>query len=124
MEEEKRKSGTEPNALYVAKGAQTITLAGKEWPLPPMTGHQNRIIIPLIAKIGRLDAREITTAQIDDVYTVIHTALTRAHPEMTREEFLSMEVSFAEVVTAMPVITKLTLAAPEDTSGAAGPKAA
>lgn len=105
--------------------APTITLAGREWQLPKFAPRQNRIVVPallqLVPKIlnarDEVDAagakgsfttlsRYLDTESYDTLARLVFAALTRAQPELTREEFDDMAVDTFELLAAVVPIAR------------------
>jgi hypothetical protein len=105
--------------------APTITLAGREWPVPKLAPRQNRIVVPalleLVPKILRARdaadaagekgsyatlARYLDTAGYDTLTTLVFTALTRANPSLARESFDDMAIDTFELVAAVVPIAR------------------
>ncbi|HEX3429547.1 MAG TPA: hypothetical protein VHT03_01565 [Rhizomicrobium sp.] len=104
----------------------TVVLAGREWPIPKLGPRQNRIVVPalleLIPKIllaievanESTEKRSICTVvsccldskSYDTITKLVFTALTRAHPELTRESFDDMAIDTYELVNAIPPIAR------------------
>ncbi len=78
---------TEPNALLLDGTTPTIKLAGRDWPVPLLAPRQNRIVVPAIGRWARAGDPAFSTEQYDEAIAIVHAALTRAHPTLTREEF-------------------------------------
>lgn len=76
-----------------------IIIAGRAWPVPLLAPRQNRIVVPLLVA-GRAD--------YDSLSTVVFTALTRAHPALSRREFDEWPMPYYELVDALPVIAQQT----------------
>ncbi len=105
--------------------AATMTLAGQEWPVPKLAPRQNRIVVPalfqLIPKIlrARADAdaagekgsyatltRYLDTESYDALAGLVFAALTRAHPQLARDDFDDMAIDTFELVAAVPTIAR------------------
>ena len=101
----------------------TITLAGREWPVPRLAPRQNRIVVPalldLVPKILRAReeaaaagetgsfaqvSRYLDTAAYDRLTDVAFAALTRAHPALARAEFDDLAIDTFELIAAVRVI--------------------
>lgn len=88
--------------------APTITLAGKEWPVPLLVPRQQRVIIPAILRLGSVNPTKITEQQYDDLVEIAFRAISRAHPQFTKEQLLDMPVTLIELISALPVIAQQT----------------
>ena len=105
--------------------APSITLAGKEWPLPRLAPRQNRIIVPalvaLVPKILRARdeadaagergsfatlARYLDTDCYDRIAGLVFAALTRANPALTRDGFDDLPIDTFELVAAVVPIAR------------------
>ena len=103
----------------------SLVLGGRDWPLPQLAPKQNRIVVPalleLVPKILRARdearaageasglaalARCIDTATYDTLATLVFTALTRAHPGLTRDAFDDMAVDTLDLVAAVLPIAR------------------
>jgi hypothetical protein len=97
----------------------TITLAGKQWPVPQLAPRQNRIVVPALLEIvpkivearaqaGNTGLGEVAyyldTAIYDRLTDVVYFALTRAHPQLSRAEFDDMPIDTTELFAALSVI--------------------
>ncbi|HEY1615130.1 MAG TPA: hypothetical protein VGF97_15705 [Rhizomicrobium sp.] len=105
---------------HSAADTPTIALAGRDWPVPRLTPRQNRVIVPILLDLiprvvqaraqdgGDLAqlARFLDAATYDQLVTVAHLALTRAHAALTRDEFEEMPVETLELVMALGTIAK------------------
>lgn len=97
---------TEPKNL---PDLPTILVGGKEWPIPLMAPKQNRVIIPVIAKIGgAVSTGNVSQEAMDSMLNVIYVGMTRAHPELTREEFDEMELPMEDQMNAFGVVSLQT----------------
>lgn len=105
---------TEPNTDFLGENVKLIKLAGKEWPIPLLAPRQQRVIVPALNKLFRGISRttredfELSTELIDLLTDVIWVALTRAHPQMKRDELLDMDTNISEMVDAMYVVSDQT----------------
>ena len=76
-----------------------IIVAGRAWPMPPLAPRQNRIVVPLLVA---------GSADYESLSTVVFTALTRAHPALSRSEFDEWPVPYYELVDAVSAIAQQT----------------
>lgn len=93
---------TEPNPTVDTDNY--VTLDGKKWPVPKLAPRQNRKVVPAILRCAKIDQRNITEEQVDDLYLVLYTGLTRAHPTLTRDEFDGMPISVEDALAAFPIV--------------------
>jgi hypothetical protein len=103
-------------------GAAVITLAGGEYFIPVLALRQARIAVPgllkllprlnaIQARIGAGDPLGAVLLDQDDVelmIDVVHSGLSRAYPDFSRENLLDLEAGFAELIAALAVIARQT----------------
>lgn len=97
---------TVPNAELLGKDdVLHIKLAGQEWPVPLLAPRQNNIIVPLFMRhAGQPSADLFTQERMQEISTIVFTALTRGHKSITRDEFDDMPISFPEMIDALEAI--------------------
>ncbi len=103
----------------------TITLAGREWPIPLLAMRQNRVVVPALMKVMPTVARlalatesndfammlsslSLTTEEFDLIADAVHAAITRGTPGFARAEFDELPISVAELFGALPVVMSQT----------------
>lgn len=82
-----------------------ITLAGKDYPVRPLTLRQVRDVFPVLSGLSGLNLKEADS--INTLVNAVSTTLRRDHPELTEEVILDQEVTVAELTTALRVVGKL-----------------
>ena len=102
-----------PNQAYIT-GAPSdppcIEIMGQKWPIPKLAPKQNEVVVPILlemvphvikgmnateevnGKTVKIDpiqslAKTLSKENLHDLYTCVYMALTRAHPQLTRDEF-------------------------------------
>lgn len=106
---------TEPNQVELEKGTKTVQLAGKNWPIPQLAPRQNRVVVPALMKVLP-DLMAIKNGDISQFDTELYSllldisfhALTRAHKELTRNEFEDMPITTEELILASEVVADAT----------------
>lgn len=110
-----------PNPIFLDGQTPTVTLAGVQWPIPPLTPKQNRIVTPTILRLlprlasvamdssGNADPLKVITSLDEELYngliTAVFWSVKRAHPTITIDEFENMPITTEELVKALfPVI--------------------
>jgi hypothetical protein len=73
------------------------------WPVPHLAPRQNRIVVPALVRLGA-QPQERYGALLDMIFA----ALTRAHPDLDREEFEDWPLPACELMDALPVIARQT----------------
>jgi hypothetical protein len=99
-------------------GAPSVALGGQSWPVPTLAARQNRIIDPLILGLLPLFSEwqadkpaalaKLGTVQYEALLEIAFQAIRRAHPELSRDQFLDLSVTLPELVAAFPVIARQT----------------
>jgi hypothetical protein len=106
-----------------------VTIAGKEYAVPPLVTKQLRIVIPAIMRLGPLasDASKLTTLLYDDMIQILFWgAIWPNDKKATTDVLLDAHIPFLEMQKAMKVIrdqTGLFMDAPKEgaPSGEASP---
>jgi hypothetical protein len=60
--------------------------------------------LPLWRKVATIDYSNVTSDDLDNAYTVLSAAITRAHPNFTREDLLELPISIFEIPVALDKI--------------------
>ena len=81
----------------------TIILAGRNWRVPILAPRQNRVVLPGLLALGSDPAEDY-----DTLCDVVFAALSRAHPELDRDEFDDLPIATYELLDALPTIAKQT----------------
>ncbi len=99
-------------------GAPVVTLAGREWFVPVLAMRQARVVVPALMRLmpvlrdmqsGEPAAMaRLSSEDYDAIIAVVHSALTRAYPDLSREAFLDLPASTPELVAALGVVTRQT----------------
>lgn len=107
-----------PDPAVSCVGAPVVTLAGREWFVPMLAMRQARIVVPglmrLMPVLQSLQGGDVAAmARLDEetydtILSVVHAALTRAYPALTREAFLDLPASTPELIAALAVVTRQT----------------
>jgi hypothetical protein len=109
---------TEP-ADFDERTTPVVTLGGRNWPIPELAPRQYTLLWgDLIELTEALDAAEagafgsrvlqLTTAQFAKMQDCVYIGLTRAHPSLTRDEFLDLACSTGDIVRAFLVVRMQT----------------
>ncbi|MGO9390646.1 hypothetical protein [Rhodoblastus sp.] len=103
-------------------GAPVIELGGREFFVPLLALRQARIIVPGLLKlmprlnaiqtrIGAGDPLGAALLEQNDVelmIDVVHSGLSRAYPDISRDEVLDLQAGFADLIAALAVIARQT----------------
>jgi hypothetical protein len=80
-----------------------IVIAGREWTIPLLAPRQNRVVVPALMRLGmRRDE------QYDLLLDIVFAALTRAHPDIAREDFDDWPIATHELLNALPIVARQT----------------
>ena len=124
-----RRSDMNPDPKVDCARAPIVELGGREFFIPALALRQSRIVVPgllkLMPRLNAIQTRIVSGDPLgaalleqDDVelmIDVVHSGLTRAYPELTRETVLDLQASFAELIATLAVIARQTgLFAPMD----------
>ena len=84
--------------------APRVTLGGRKWPIPLLAFRQNKHITPLVMSLNGISPSDYTDAEYDKIFNICYVALTRAHPDLTIEDFEDLPISVFETIAAFQVI--------------------
>lgn len=117
-------------AAYDEKATPVVILAGTKWPVPLLAPRQlrtgRRLIIDVTLALNptladgddplkpvlppKVTADEKLVVMSNETYEslteIVYLGLTRLHPEMTRDEFLDMPITDAEMYLAFLVVRR------------------
>jgi len=114
--------------------AAVVTLAGREFFVPLLALRQVRVVAPgllkLMPRLNAIQARiadgealGVALLERDDVelmIEVVHAGLTRAYPDLSRDDVLDLEAGFSELIAALAAIARQTGLFTTAESGAPG----
>jgi hypothetical protein len=118
-----------PDPKVDCANAPVASLGGQEFFVPVLALRQARIVVPgllkllprlnaIQARVGAGDPLAATALDQGDVelmIDVVHCGLTRAYPELARDDLLDLQAGFTELVAALGLIARQTgLFAPAD----------
>lgn len=85
-------------------GARTVRLGGREWMVAPLSLRQILAIADFVPKLSVVGANSLSGERLAPLAEVLWHGLRRAHPQLTRDEFLDLPITIAELVAALPVV--------------------
>ncbi len=89
--------------------AACVRLGGQDYRVLPLTLGQLRRILPAFSRAASaLSAGDVNDAAMEALIDILHEALSRANPEMTRERLLSIEATLEELAAAQTVVAELS----------------
>lgn len=110
-----------PDPKLIYSGAPTVKLGALELFVPVLALRQTRIVVPGIMQLmprlneiqreladGNQAGALLAVDDVDLIIDVVHAALTRAYPQMTRDDLLDLDASFPQLVSAMGIIARQT----------------
>jgi hypothetical protein len=99
-------------------GCPVVMLAGREWFVPTLAMRQSRVVVPALMRLmpvlsemrgGDASAMaRMSEEDFENIIAIVHAALTRAYPALTRDEFLDLPASTTELVAAIAVVMRQT----------------
>jgi hypothetical protein len=90
-------------AIDLADG-RVVRLAGQDFIIAPLSLRQILAIADFVPKLSAIGADNLSGERLAPLAEVLWHGLRRAHPRLTREEFLDLPITIAELVTALPVV--------------------
>jgi hypothetical protein len=100
------------------ENAPKVALGGQLWPVPPLAARHNKIVDPLILSLLPLFAEwdtdragalaKLGSAHYESLQEISFQGLKRAHPQLTRDQFLDLPITLPELVAAFAIIAKQT----------------
>jgi hypothetical protein len=85
-------------------GAKTVRLGGAEWTVAPLSLRQILAIADFVPKLSAIGVDNLSGERLTPLAEVLWHGLRRAHPRLTRDEFLDLPITIAELVAALPVV--------------------
>lgn len=82
-----------------------ITLAGKEFSIPPLSLRIQIKIVPRLIALGGIIPSKITEEDFADMVEIIFIACSAGDPSLKKEDFLEMSPTIKQIRAAFPVIT-------------------
>ena len=96
----------------------TIRLGDADFAIRPLTLRQLRNVLPAFARAGATSAEDGVDAAIE----ILAAALSRDHPEITRDALLETEASVQELAAAVTAVARLSgLVAPGEAQAGSAP---
>ncbi len=84
--------------------ARAVRLGGHEFQVAPLSLRQILAIADYVPKLSGIGVETMSGERLMPLAEVLWHGLRRAHPKLTREEFLDLPITIAELVTALPVV--------------------
>jgi hypothetical protein len=84
--------------------ARVVRLAGRDFYVAPLSLRQIIAIADHVPKLSALSAENISGERILPLAEVLWHGLRRAHPNLTRDEFLDLPIPLGELLAALPVV--------------------
>jgi hypothetical protein len=86
-----------------------VRLGGQDYRVLPLTLGQLRRILPAFSRAATaLSSGALNDAAMEALIDILHEALSRANPEMTRERLLGIEATLEELAAAQTMIAELS----------------
>ena len=84
--------------------ARVVRLAGRDFHVAPLSLRQILAIADYVPKLSGITAENVSGERLTPIAEVVWQGLRRAHPKMTRDEFLDLPATLGELVAALPVV--------------------
>jgi hypothetical protein len=101
--------------------ARTVRLAGREFSIAPLTLRQTLAIADYVPKLAAITSENISGERLAPLAEVVWHGLRRAYPDLTREEFLELPITVAELATALPIVIEQAGSKKAESSGGEAP---
>lgn len=84
--------------------ARAVRLAGRDFYVAPLSLRQILAIADHVPKLSGVTAETMSGERLMPLAEVLWHGLRRAHPKLTRDEFLDLPIPLGELVAALPVV--------------------
>ncbi len=84
--------------------ARTVRLGGRDWFIAPLSLRQIIAIADFVPKLSALSNEQLSSERLVPLAEVLWHGLRRAHPRLTRDEFLDLPITITELIAALPVV--------------------
>ncbi len=84
--------------------ARIVRLAGRDFYVAPLSLRQILAIADYVPKLSGIAADNLSGERLAPLAEVLWHGLRRAHPRLTRDEFLDLPIPIGELVAALPVV--------------------
>jgi hypothetical protein len=84
--------------------ARVVRLAGRDFYIAPLSLRQILAIAEHVPKLSGITAESMSGERLTPLAEVLWHGLRRAHPKLTRDEFLDLPIPLGELVAALPVV--------------------
>jgi hypothetical protein len=84
--------------------ARPVRLAGRDFHIAPLSLRQILAIADYVPRLSGITAENTSGERLTPLAEVVWHGLRRVHPKLTREEFLDLPITIAELVGALPVV--------------------
>lgn len=94
----------DPDESIDLAAARLVRLAGRDFYVAPLSLRQILAIADHVPKLSGLTAETMSGERLAPLAEVLWHGLRRAHPRLTRDEFLDLPIPLGELVAALPVV--------------------
>lgn len=84
--------------------ARMVRLAGRDFYIAPLSLRQILAIADHVPKLSGITAETMSGERLTPLVEVLWQGLRRAHPRLTRDEFLDLPIPLGELISALPVV--------------------
>jgi hypothetical protein len=83
-----------------------ITIGGQNFPVPPLSIGQLKIVVPALLRLKTLKIDALTEENIEDLTTITYLAILRGTPNFPKNEFTNMAGTVDDMLIAYPIIAE------------------
>ena len=84
--------------------ARVVRLGGREFYVAPLSLRQILAIADHVPDLSGITAENLSGDRLMPLVEVLWQGLRRAHPKLTKDEFLELPIPLSELVAALPVV--------------------
>lgn len=84
--------------------ARVVRLGGRDWTVAPLSLRQILAIADYVPKLSAPAGDNLSGERLMPLAEVLWHGLRRAYPGLSRDEFLDLPITVAELVAALPVV--------------------
>lgn len=84
--------------------ARKVRLADRDFYIAPLSLRQILAIADHVPKLSGITAETLSGERLAPLAEVLWHGLRRAHPKLTRDEFLDLPIPLGQLIAALPVV--------------------
>lgn len=103
---------------------QNITLEGREFPVPPLSLGQIKIVVPAVLRLRHMVVDKITEENIKDLIEIAFHGAKKGNPALKIEDVMAMHITVDELMVAKTTVAlqagMISITEPKPGEAAAG----